>query len=143
MKKLLLVFALVLGLGMNAQISETVKPIKETSALAKSVGIAWFESGRAYIYFPNTSVSISDTWYVDTNSEEIEKLYAEIIKRLNGEKSEFQFNDSKDQITVFKFSKTFGTASVQAFRSTSISNYNKVSGGYTKKVIDKIFGKVD
>lgn len=143
MKKLLLLIMLALGLGMNAQISEVVKPVKKTAVLAKSVGIYWFESGSAYIYFPNTSVSISDTWYVDTNSEEIENLYAEINKRLNGEASEFEFKDSKGQYTIFKFSKSFGTPIVQAIRSTSVSGYIKLSGSYNKKTIDKIFGKVD
>ncbi|MFH7000117.1 hypothetical protein ACHRVZ_19520 [Flavobacterium sp. FlaQc-57] len=143
MKKLLLIVLLAVGFEMNAQISEVVKPIKKTAVLAKSVGISWFESGTAYIYFPNTSVSISDTWYVDTNSEEIENLYNEIAKRLNGELSEFEFKDSKGQYTIFKFSKSFGIPMVQAIRSTSVSGYIKLSGSYNKKSIDKIFGKVN
>lgn len=143
MKKLLLIVLLAVGFEMNAQISEVVKPIKKTAFLAKSVGISWFESGTAYIYFPNTSVSISDAWYVETNSEEIENLYNEITKRLNGEVSEFEFKDSKGQYTIFKFSKSFGIPIVQAFRSTLVSGYIKVSGNYNKKTIDKIFGKVN
>lgn len=143
MKKLLLVSLFLVGFGMNAQISEVVKPTKKTAVLAKSVGIAWFESGNAYIYFPNISVSISDTWYIDTNSEEIENLYTEITKRLTGEKSEFNFTDSKGKDAIFSFSKTFGSPTVQVSRGTSVSGYIKLSGEYNKKMIDKIFGKTD
>lgn len=150
MKKLLLLFSLIFCVSVNAQISvvKTEKPImigKIAPMGQLNISIEKYESDNEYLITYRdvkfTKIIEYKSFTFKDKDNAFENLYQLIIDGLQNLPEENITLDLPNDIVYLKFEKFLGTPVVSFYTAVNKSDVIGVSGQYTKKQIDKIFGK--